>query len=431
MVRAGSADRVLVVGGGIAGLVAARRLVLGGREVTVFESSDRLGGHVARHTVGGIDLDAGAESFATRGGTVAEFVTRVGLGADIVPPAELPAWLYRADGTARPLPATSVLGIPGVALAPDVIDAIGPRAALRAQLELLLPSLIGAKAATIGELVRRRMGAAVVEQLVGPVVRGVHSSSADELAVERAVPGLRSALLRDGSLMHAVRRMRANAPAGSQVAGIRGGVARLVDALEADLQRFGVEVRLGSSVTGVTPGGITVGTERVAGEVLMAAPGLASDGTRPRGRQITLITLVIDQPELDAAPRGTGVLVAEGAPGVEARALTHLTVKWPWLAERSGGLHALRLSYDGEGVGALERAPADAATLLGMPIGRVVDSASVTWERAAPRTHAVDGMHYVGEAGAGTGLAAVIGQADAEAEVLLAEDRPDETEHEG
>jgi len=173
MAAAGDAERVLVVGGGIAGLVAARRLVLGGRDVTVLESADRLGGQVARHSVGGIDLDAGAESFATRGGTVADLATRIGLGGDIVRPAELPAWLYRADGTAKPLPATSVLGIPGVAFAQDVIDAIGLRAAVRAQLDVLLPSLIGSRSATIGELVRRRMGSAVVEQLVAPVVRGV------------------------------------------------------------------------------------------------------------------------------------------------------------------------------------------------------------------------------------------------------------------
>jgi hypothetical protein len=40
-------------------------------------------------------------------------------------------------------------------------------------------------------------------------------------------------------------------------------------------------------------------------------------------------------------------------------------------------------------------------------------------------------MRYVGEAGAGTGLAAVIGQAEAEAEALSADTRPDGTEHEG
>lgn len=425
MAAAGDAERVLVVGGGIAGLVAARRLVLGGRDVTVLESADRLGGQVARHSVGGIDLDAGAESFATRGGTVADLATRIGLGGDIVRPAELPAWLYRADGTAKPLPATSVLGIPGVAFAQDVIDAIGLRAAVRAQLDVLLPSLIGSRSATIGELVRRRMGSAVVEQLVAPVVRGVHSMSADELALDRAVPGLRAALLREGSLTHAVRRMTMNAAPGSRVAGIRGGIVRLVDELEADLERFGVEVRLNSPVSELTSAGLTVGRDRLAGQVLVAAPGGGVEADP--GRRLTLVTLVVDQTELDAAPRGTGVLVAEGAPGVEARALTHLTVKWPWLAERAGGLHALRLSYDGAPQDAALRAPRDAAALLGMPIGRVVDTATVTWERAAPRRHSVDGIRYVGEAGAGTGLAAVIGQAEAEADELLR----GSAEHEG
>jgi oxygen-dependent protoporphyrinogen oxidase len=424
MAAAADADRVLVVGGGIAGLVAARRLVLGGRDVTVLESTDRLGGQVARHSVGGIDLDAGAESFATRGGTVADLATRIGLGGDIVRPAGLPAWLYRADGTAKPLPATSVLGIPGVAFAQDVIDAIGLRAAVRAQLDVLLPSLIGSRSATIGELVRRRMGSAVVEQLVAPVVRGVHSMSADELSLDRAVPGLRAALLRDGSLTHAVRGMTMSAAAGSRVAGIRGGIVRLVDELEADLERFGVEVRLNSPVSELTSAGLTVGRDRLAGQVLVAASGVGVEADP--GRQITLVTLVVDQTELDSAPRGTGVLVAEGAPGVEARALTHLTVKWPWLAERAGGLHALRLSYDGAPQDVALWAARDAATLLGMPIGRVVDTASVTWERAAPRRHSVDGIRYVGEAGAGTGLAAVIGQAEAEADELLRSRAEDE-----
>ena len=39
--------------------------------MTLFERSDALGGQVARQRVGGVDLDAAAESFATRGGAVA------------------------------------------------------------------------------------------------------------------------------------------------------------------------------------------------------------------------------------------------------------------------------------------------------------------------------------------------------------------------
>jgi oxygen-dependent protoporphyrinogen oxidase len=265
------------------------------------------------------------------------------------------------------------------------------------------------------------MGPAVLEQLVGPVVRGVHSTNPDELPLERAAPGLRSALLREGSLAHAVATLRGSSPAGSQVAGIRGGVAVLVDRLLADLDRFGVPVRLGATVEEAGPDGVRLrgGKRRgpeLHGEVVVAAPGVAAD--RVPGRTISLVTLVVDQPELDDAPRGTGVLVEHGAPGVAARALTHVTAKWPWVAERAGGRHVLRLSYDGA-TADIATAIADAGTLLGIPLDDPADSDIVTWERAVPRTHAVDGMHYVGEAGAGTGLAAVVHQAEAEAERML------------
>ncbi len=174
--RLSSPSSYVVVGGGIAGLVAARRLALGGATVTILEASDRVGGTVASHTVGGLLLDAGAESFATRGGTVAALATELGLGPEIVAPVADSAWLYQADGTAVPLPATSLLGIPAIPLAADVIRVIGLRAALRAQLDLLIPSGVGRNEPSLGGLVRRRMGPRVLDRLVNPVVRGVHST---------------------------------------------------------------------------------------------------------------------------------------------------------------------------------------------------------------------------------------------------------------
>src|SRR4051794_1346392 len=106
-----------VVGGGIGGLVIARRLAMAGRSVNLLEASDHLGGTVARQTVGNIDLDAGAESFATRGGTVAALATELGLGSEIVSPDGEGAWLQPVTGEAVPLPAVGVLGIPGAPLA--------------------------------------------------------------------------------------------------------------------------------------------------------------------------------------------------------------------------------------------------------------------------------------------------------------------------
>lgn len=412
---------VVVVGGGIAGLVIARKLLIEGRSVTLLEATDRLGGTVARHTVGGLVLDAGAESFATRGGTVEALVRDLGLGDEIVEPNPAGAWLQPASGPALPLPATSLLGIPGSPVAEDVIRVIGQSAALRAfARDAMLPGTAGAKSATLGELVRKRMGDDVLEKLVAPIVSGVHSASPDDLDLDRVAPHLRAALRREGSLSRAVRSLRASAPAGSAVAGIRGGIARIVDALVADLERFGADIRLNTRASAVTVGSVTIDDDVLGGHIVVAAPGLLGTSATP-DRIVTLATLVVDQPLLDAAPRGTGVLVAKGTPGIHAKALTHATAKWSWLAERADGKHVLRLSYDEDHTDLAEIARVDAAALVGLPIepSAVVDFARVQWARSTLNETAPEGVTLVGEGIAGTGLANIIGHSLAQAQTVL------------
>lgn len=463
---------VVVVGGGIAGMVASRQLAVGGARVTLLEASAVLGGKVARHTVAGIPLDAGAESFATRRGTVAAFLAGLGLGDAIVQPDPAGAWLQPADGAAVPLPKAGLLGIPGTPMAADVIAVIGKRAALRAQLDSLL-GYAGYRERTLGGLVRRRMGRAVVEQLVAPVTMGVHSLHPDELELDVVAPGLRSAFLSTVSLAQAVQKLRAAAPAGSAVAGIDGGIFRLVETLEAKLVALGVVLRTGVGVAGVEVDG--AGASRVVlddGEVIAAdrvvlacalprpstGSGSGTSGST-EAPGIVLATLVVHAPELDAAPRGTGLLVAAGADGIRAKALTHSTAKWPWLAARTApGTHVLRLSYDAESAPRereelREQARADAERLLGVPIpaSGILGFDRVEWARPAraaagsggalsgaaasggatssgaapgspaPAAATPEGVTVIGEAVAGTGLAAVIAQATQGADNVLTE----------
>ncbi len=413
----------IVVGGGVGGLVVARDLAKAGEPVLLLEASDRLGGQVARHRVAGVELDAGAEAFATKNTAVIDLARELGLGDEVVVPEPAGAWLQGADGSARPLPGTSLLGIPGSPLAADVIATIGVGAAIRAYLETLLPGTFGAKSATLGELVRRRMGRRVLERLVAPVVMGVHSVHPDDLPLDRAVPGLRTALLREGSLARGVRSLRERAPAGSAVAGIRGGIARLIDELEADLRRYGAEVRLGVRVTEVRPGLVRLADapgSALEGTVIVAAPGLLET---PETTPAVLVSLVLDAPELAAAPRGSGLLVEAGAPGIRARALTHQTAKWAWLAERAEGHQVVRLSYAEELPGHVEVARRDAEALLGvaLPADRVLGSSIVRWERAPVATSTPEGALRVGETAAGSGLAAIVAHARRTAAELLAD----------
>lgn len=465
---------VVVVGGGVAGLVAALECAKVGLRVTVLERRNELGGCVGRIELDGLTLDSGAESFATRGGAVAELLDSLGLGDEVESPNPAGAWLVMPGKQGRPdaapLPKTGVLGIPANPLGDDVRRIIGWGGAIRAYGDRLMPILRIGRAHSLGQLVRSRMGQAVLDRLVTPISAGVYSTDPNELDLDVVAPGLNEAMTRAGSLSGGVGQLVEARKAGAAVRGIRGGMHRLVDALERELDRFDVTVVRGAEVTGLervsadgATGWLVIATTE-AGELFVTAPDavLAASGhvalglveaaldgwatsakptpdmtssTWPPAASVELVTLVLDAPDLGAAPRGTGVLVAADTPGVTAKALTHSTAKWSWLAEATGGRHVVRLSYGRAGspnpldgrsdaeVAAL--ALADASLLLGVSLDERMLRASgrTAWRDALSqaalgqrdRVRALEdalaaepGVEATGSWVAGTGLASVV-----------------------
>ncbi|UKA57612.1 protoporphyrinogen oxidase [Arthrobacter sp. FW306-2-2C-D06B] len=467
----------VVVGGGISGLLAARGLAKAGIAVTVLEAGDAWGGCVGRHTVGGLELDSGAESFATRSTAVADLARDLGLGGNIVAPHPGGAWVQLPDGP-QELPRTGVLGIPANPWDREVRRSLGFAGSLRASLDRYLPVSVGtaAEVTSVSSLVRARMGKRVLDRLVAPVVGGVHSADPGLLDVDMVAPGLRAALRKHGSLAAAVASQRVAGPkqngtgaakAGSAVGGLKSGMNTLVSALVAELRSQGVALVSGARVESIsrTESGwqaSAAGTTYDAGRLVVALDGPAAVGLlegalpelsalRPApGPLVSLVTLVVDVPELDRRPRGTGILVAPQTEGIEAKALTHATAKWDWLAEEAGpGTHVLRLSYGrGEGADApesaaeladdalFEAALRDASTLLTVPIVRedVLDWDVVRWAGALPfaavghkqRVAEVrricaeaEGLSVVGGWLAGNGLAAVVADTSAQIDAIL------------
>ncbi|WP_018773846.1 protoporphyrinogen oxidase [Arthrobacter sp. 131MFCol6.1] len=443
----------VVIGGGISGLLAAREFARAGVRTTVLEAGEAWGGCVGSHAVAGLTLDSGAESFATRTAAVADLAAELGLAGEIVAPNPGGAWVQLPDGP-RELPKTGVLGIPASPWDPEVRRSLGLLGSLRASVDAVLPASLGtaAGATSVSALVRRRMGRRVLDRLVAPVVGGVHSADPSALDVDMVAPGLRAGIRQHGSLAAAVAAQRRGAAtamagpsgpagtagtaqaaglqkAGSAVAGLRGGMHTLVAALLADLRQRGVTLLPRTPARSVrrTADGWRVATDQTtfdAGLLVVAVEGPAAVGLleeslpelaghRPdAGPDVSLVTLVVDLPALDAAPRGTGVLVAPQSPGVQAKALTHATAKWAWLAEQAGpGRHVLRLSYGRSAApgavtprampesrgGGLATAPrsddelfraalADASALLAVPVGAgdVADWDVVRWAGALP-----------------------------------------------
>jgi len=77
--------QVAVVGGGLAGLVAADALVSRGVAVTLFESAPAFGGQVRTEREDGFLIEHGAEGFPARRAAVRELCTRLGVADRLIP----------------------------------------------------------------------------------------------------------------------------------------------------------------------------------------------------------------------------------------------------------------------------------------------------------------------------------------------------------
>jgi len=265
---------VVVVGGGIAGLVAARELSRAGMSVLLLESSPVLGGKLRIGEVGGVRIDIGAESMLARRPEALDLVAELGL--DVVHPAAGSTQLW-TRGALRPLPRT-LLGVP------LDLDAVADTGVLsdagleRARHETVLP--LGLDDVSVAELLGSRLGHEVVDRLAEPMLGGVYAGHADHLSARAAAPQVVEMVRRHGSLLAAVAEMPpppASPP--PMFAGLVGGLGQLPSALaETD----GVEIRTSATARRIertTPGfRLTVGSTREphtieTERVVVAVPG--------------------------------------------------------------------------------------------------------------------------------------------------------------
>lgn len=398
-------ESAVVVGGGISGLVAARRLALAGKKVTLLESSDRLGGLIRGVSLAGQTVDVGAEAFAVSRPDTLQLITELGLEYQLVSPQNSEARIL-SDGRFFKIP-HGVLGIPSDLDDPALAEAIGADAVAEAKRLDAKPWNL-TEAGTVAELVITRLGQAVLDTLVTPVIAGVHSSDPSLLEINAVAPGLFALAAKLGSLTAAAAQLRASAARpGAAVASLRGGMHTLVEKLVSAIGDLGVEVRLNTPAAGTfkTPDGYQVllqdGTRlsanylvlatppRITAQILGSFPTLATPLALMRAVDVTVVALVVTDHELDSAPVGSGVLVAPSVHNIDAKATTHATGKWEWLANEFGkGKHLVRLSYGRDGIvpaaddTLLATARADAQALYGISADQIGEIVVQEWPGA-------------------------------------------------
>ncbi len=547
----------LVIGGGIAGLSATWQLTQDGLKPLLVEARGYLGGLIAPGYIGPVQVDLGAETFVPRGVETAQMVAALGLEA--LAPSGDGARLFlppnRANGESRwrlwRFLRDAYLGIPADPGADDVVAVLGAKAAQRAAQDRHLGSEVGqgAEGETLAGFVAARMGQAVVDRLVRPIVAGIYTCDPADLATDTVTPGLRQATREHGCLADAVAFLLARsrkATGGRSVDKcVRGGMFQLTATLSQAITTAGGTVltrvgaqqliapdaashgvsedtthgaNCGASDSSTTPDssgywqvvlaptkpGPTPSSEPVPAGAprtlrtkrlvvacsarpalrLLASANLAAldtDITIPVGAPIARYSLLVDSPELDAAPIGQGLLVAPASPTscadtqpepdqstpdtqadsepcgntqpgavepsnqgsptqpgavespVGAKALSHLNVKWPWIAQAlAPHQHLLRLSYGRLGQSepqvSLEQALADVQVLTGVTIHpeQVSEHKLVRWNGTLPplppsyrariaafmsQVENIEGLAVTGAWVGGTGVNAVVAHA--------------------
>lgn len=556
----------LVIGGGIAGLSAAWQLSQDGFKPLLVEARGYLGGLIAPGYIGPVQVDLGAETFVPRGVETAQMVAALGLEA--LAPSGDGARLFlppnRANGESRwrlwRFLRDAYLGIPADPGADDVVAVLGAKAAQRAAQDRQLGSEVGqgAEGETLAGFVAARMGQAVVDRLVRPIVAGIYTCDPEDLATDTVTPGLRQATREHGCLADAVAFLLARsrkATGGRSVDKcVRGGMFQLTAALSQAittaggtvLTRVGAQQLIAPDAAGnadTASGAATCGASGASNaashdasdssgtpdssgywQVVLAPtkPGptpssepvpagaprtlrtkrlvvacsarpalrllasanltaLDTDITIPVGAPIARYSLLVDSPELDAAPVGQGLLVAPASPAscadtqaepdqstpdtqadsepcgdtqpgavepsnqgsptqpgtvespVGAKALSHLNVKWPWIAHAlAPHQHLLRLSYGRLGQSepqvSLEQALADVRVLTGVTIHpeQVSEHKLVRWNGTLPplppsyrariaafmsQVENIEGLAVTGAWVGGTGVNAVVAHA--------------------
>jgi oxygen-dependent protoporphyrinogen oxidase len=454
-----SGSRVVVVGGGISGLAAAWRLSRSAPsvEVMVLEGAPETGGKLRLGTVGGLTFDVGAESVLARRPEAVALMTEVGLADDIVHPMPGSASVL-ARGVLYRLPPGTVMGVPADRAAlPGLAGLLTEAEIARVAEETALPSPAAIDDVTVGSWVAGRMGRAVVDRLVEPLLGGVYAGHADQLSLQATVPALWQRAHAGQPMLAAAVGTRTSAEAtavtappgplgtaagGPVFAGLRGGVGRLASTMVDQLRAAGVEVRTGTTVRGLrrtptgwrletgpasAPGyldaeGVILAVPPAAAARLLAAdcPAAAAELAQIETASVAVVAVAVPRAQLSGVT-GTGLLI----PPVERRAIkaaTFSSAKWSWIsADVQADVLIVRLSLGRAGEEAVLQRPddelaalavAELADLLGRPI-RPIDTSVIRWGGALPQ-YAVghlDRIRRVRSAVAAVGALAICGAA--------------------
>jgi protoporphyrinogen/coproporphyrinogen III oxidase len=398
-----SFDRV-VVGAGISGLLAAWRALERGEKTLVVHQGGTPGGIIQKCEIGGVTIDAGAESFSVTGDEVHRLISELNLLDDVILPNRFDARIIISADKKIKIP-HGIFGIPSSLDDPELKNIISPQGLELAKFLDSKP-VSNISGLTIGQLVEQRLGVEILEKLVDPIVAGVHASSAANLDAESTIPALLSELKEAHSLCQAVAKLRgSHLRPGSAVASINRGLFRLSDEIFNFLENRGVEFWLSQTAKNLTKTDsnfqIQIMEECVNSKNLTISAGIEGsiqifknlinlEVSELPAVDVTLAIALVESEQLNENPLGSGALVAK-LDNCEAKATTHVNAKWDWVQESlPKNNHVIRLSYGKDGNipsdSVKNHLHSDISELYGVNDHRIIESKEIIWRNSLYRS---------------------------------------------
>ncbi len=339
---------VAVIGGGITGLMCARRLSQQGVNVILFELSSILGGQIRSARVAEREIDLGAEAIHLTAPGMSALISELGLSAALIKSNPGMSWLWTEKGVAR---------------LPEGVGPAGPRklkpvlrsgvislgGLIRAGLEPLVPRRKLRGDIGVGQYIGKRFGSQIVDRLVDPVLGSLHAGDVYGLSLRAITPELAAIADRGGSIMMSRRGQKAAPPL--SFATWAGGVTVLTQRMLIDTD---VEIRTLTTVGSVEllPSGRYLvktspdGSMEVDAVVLAVPAQVAANIARPvtqvaavlleKIRYASVATVIVSYPRAAVndlkAFNGTGLLVASSRKRL-LKAATFVSTKWSHMAD--------------------------------------------------------------------------------------------------
>jgi protoporphyrinogen/coproporphyrinogen III oxidase len=277
---------IAIVGGGVAGLVAAHALHRRGIPIALLEASDRFGGVVRTLSTSGFLIEGGPDSFLVQKPEGLALVRELGLGDRLVPtnPENRTVYVLR-EGRLHAMPEGMMLTVPtriGPVLGSSLFSWAGK---LRMGKDLVLAPRRAAGEESVGSFLRRHFGAELLERLGEPLLAGIHAGDAECLSIQATFPRLVEMEARYGSLVRGLRsrpRPTGSPEMPSAFVSLAGGLGEMVDALLATLPPKAL--RTGAQVAEVQRNGDAFrlafegGGSLEARAVVVAVPAVTASG---------------------------------------------------------------------------------------------------------------------------------------------------------